>query len=407
MVGAARRIAEGFGYGRIDTPTFEDARLFVRGVGQATDIVEKETYTFEDRGGDPLTLRAEGTAPVCRAYLEHGMHNLPQPVRLYYFCPVFRYERPQSGRYRQHHQFGIEVIGGPEPEVDAEVIEMGWNLLQELGIGQLRLLVNTMGDMETREGYVAILQRYFRENMQRVPQEIRGRIETNPLRVLDSKDPRMADLKEDAPRPVDHLGPEAADHWRALLGHLDVLGMPYEVEHSMVRGFDYYTRTVFEIVPVEAGSQSTIIGGGRYDGLIEQLGGRPTPGMGFGMGIERVVAHLGSHPAGVPAAALKVVIAHVGDPARSEAVKMASGLRRAGLAGVVAPSRGLRSQMRYASSIQASHAVIVGEDEMRAGTVTVRDLAAGEQWSMGREDLAAWLKKRSGSAVLEAAAGGA
>ena len=406
VVGAARRNAERFGYGRIDTPAFEDARLFVRGVGQVTDIVEKETYTFEDRGGDPLTLRAEGTAPVCRAYLEHGMHNLPQPVRLYYFCPVFRYERPQSGRYRQHHQFGIEVIGGPEPEVDAEVIEMGWSLLEELGIGRLRLLVNTMGDLDTREGYVAILQRYFRDNARHVPQEIRARIETNPLRVLDSKDPRMADLKEKAPRPVDHLGPEAADHWRALLGHLDALGLPYEVEHSMVRGFDYYTRTVFEIVPVEAGSQSTIIGGGRYDGLIEQLGGRPTPGIGFGMGIERVVANLGSNLAGTPVDALKVVVAHVGDPARGEAVTMASGLRRAGVAAVVAPSRGLKSQMRYASSVEASHAVIVGEDEMHAGTATVRDLAAGEQLSMSREELSTWLTERSGSAVRGAVAGG-
>ncbi len=389
--GAARRAAERFGYGRIDTPAFEDAGLFVRGVGQVTDIVEKETYTFEDRGGDPLTLRAEGTAPVCRAYLEHGMHNLPQPVRLFYFCPVFRYERPQSGRYRQHHQFGVEAIGGPEPEVDAEVIELGWRLLEELGIGGLRLLVNSMGDADTRGDYVERLQAYFRDRIDLIPPEIAGRVETNPLRVLDSKDPRMAEIRAGAPRCVDHLGPEAADHWRSLLGHLDALRLPYRVEHSMVRGFDYYTRTVFEIVPPGAGSQSTIIGGGRYDGLVEQLGGRPTPGIGFGMGIERVVAGLDPE-GGVPArSAPKVVVAHVGGPARAEAVTLASGLRRDGVAAVVAPARGLRSQMRYASAVDATHAVVLGEDEMRAGTATVRDLAAGEQREVARAELAAGL----------------
>ena len=398
VVDAARRTACRYGYGRIDTPAFEDARLFVRGVGEVTDIVEKETYTFEDRGGDPLTLRAEGTAPVCRAYLQHGMQNLPQPVRLYYFCPVFRYERPQSGRYRQHHQFGIEVIGGPDPEIDAEVIEFGWNLLAELGLSGLRLLVNTMGDLDTRAEYVAALQRYFRENMDGVPEEIRPRVETNPLRVLDSKDPRMEDLKAEAPRPADHLGPEAAEHWHALLGHLDGLAIPYEIEHSMVRGFDYYTRTVFEMVPSDAGSQSTIIGGGRYDGLIEQLGGRPTPGIGFGMGIERVVANLPEEAGRSSEVALKVVVSHVGDPARREAVKAASDIRSAGLAAVVAPSRGLRSQLRYSTSIDATHVVIIGEDELRSGAATVRDLATGEQQSVGRGGLADWFLDRAGPA---------
>ena len=292
VTGAALGAAERFGYGRIDTPIFEDAGLFVRGVGEVTDIVQKETYTFDDRGGDPLTLRAEGTAPVCRAYLEHGMHNLPQPVRLFYLCPVFRYERPQSGRYRQHHQFGIEAIGGSEPEIDAEVIELAWRLLEELGISRLRLLVNSMGDLGTRPGYVSTLREYFRGRIDQIPEEIADRVESNPLRVLDSKDPRMQQVRQEAPRCVDYLGEEAQDHWRTLLGYLEAIGLPYQVEHSLVRGFDYYTRTVFEIVPEDAGSQSTIIGGGRYDGLMEQLGGRPTPGIGFGMGLERVVANM-------------------------------------------------------------------------------------------------------------------
>jgi histidyl-tRNA synthetase len=388
---AARETAERFGYGRIDTPVFEDARLFVRGIGEVTDVVEKETYTFDDRGGDPLTLRAEGTAPVCRAYLEHGMHNLPQPVRLFYFCPVFRYERPQAGRFRQHHQFGIEVIGSTEPEVDAEVIDVAWSLLSGLGIPDLKLLINTMGDMETRPAYVSALQAYFQSHIEAIPEEIRGRVETNPLRVLDSKDPRMAEITAAAPRSVDYLGSKAEGHWHALRAHLDVLGIPYQVEHSLVRGFDYYTRTVFEIVPPGAGSQSTIIGGGRYDGLIEQLGGKPTPGMGFGMGIERVVANL-PLVTGEPMQSLKVVVAHMGDEARSEAVALAAQLRRAGTPSIVAPARGLKSQLRYASSIHASHALILGEDELRDGTVTARNFATKEQSSMARDELSSWLR---------------
>jgi len=390
VTGAARETAETFGYGRIDTPLFEDARLFARGIGEVTDVVEKETYTFDDRGGDPLTLRAEGTAPVCRAYLEHGMQNLPQPVRLYYFCPVFRYERPQAGRYRQHHQFGIEVIGSDEPQVDAEVIDVGWSLLGDLGIPGLKLLLNTMGDMETRSAYVAELQTYFRDHLDAIPDEIRSRVEANPLRVLDSKDPRMADITVGAPRSVDHLGPDAADHWAALLGHLDALGIPYQIEHSLVRGFDYYTRTVFEIVPERTGSQSTIIGGGRYDGLIEELGGKPTPGIGFGMGIERVVAAL-SQESTEASPTVKVLVAHMGDEARREAVTLAAELRRTGVATVVAPARGLKSQLRYASSIDASHALILGEDELRDGIVTLRDFATSQQSSVKRSDIAATL----------------
>lgn len=387
---AARYTAEMFGYGRVDTPLFEDARLFVRGIGEVTDVVEKETYTFDDRGGDPLTLRAEGTAPVCRAYLEHGMHNLPQPVRLYYFCPVFRYERPQSGRYRQHHQFGIEVIGSSEPEVDVEVIDVGWSLLNSMGITGLKLLINTMGDLETRPTYLAELQTYFRDRISDIPEEIRARVDANPLRVLDSKDPRMAGVTGNAPRSIDHLGTEAAEHWAALLGHLDALAIPYQIDHSLVRGFDYYSRTVFEIVPPGTGSQTTIIGGGRYDGLIEQLGGQPTPGIGFGMGIERVLSHLASAEID-KSSTLKVVVAHMGDPARRVAVTLASDLRRDGVAAIVAPARGLKSQLRYASSIDASHAVIIGDDEIRDGAATLRNLSIGEQRSVPCEELASWL----------------
>ncbi len=391
---AARQTAEQFGYGRIDTPVFEDTRLFSRGIGEVTDILEKETYTFEDRGGDPLTLRAEGTAPVCSAYLQHGMHNLPQPVRLYYFCPVFRYERPQSGRYRQHHQFGVEVIGGSEPELDAEVIEAGWSLLDQIGVQGVKLLINTMGDMETRPAYIAELQEYFRDRMSDIPEDIRDRVETTPLRVLDSKEPRLTAVTKGAPRSVDYLGSEAAEHWEALCGHLDALKIPYEINHSLVRGFDYYSRTVFEIVPPGAGSQGTIIGGGRYDGLMEQIGGRHTPGIGFGMGIERVISNLELSQADKALPTVKVLVAHVGEEARRESLVIASDLRSSRIPAIIAPARGLKSQLRYASSVQATHAVIIGEDEVRDGTATVRDLSVGIQSTVKRHQVVEVIAKK-------------
>ena len=245
----AEEIAASFGYGRIDTPMFEDARLFIRGVGEVTDVIEKETYTFEDRGGDLITLRPEGTAPVCRAYLEHGMHNLPQPVRLYYLITNFRYERPQAGRYRQHHQLGIEVFGDEDPAIDAEVIEVGWRVLDAVGIGGKTLALNSIGDPECRPGYVEKLQAHYRPQADEVCHDCRRRMDQNPLRLLDCKQDSCQSVIAGAPHSTDYLCAACLEHWEALLQYLRDLGLPFRTDHRLVRGFDYYTRTVFEIVP--------------------------------------------------------------------------------------------------------------------------------------------------------------
>jgi len=382
-----------FGYGRIDTPIFEAEGLFVRGVGEVTDIVEKETYTFQDRGGDTLTLRPEGTAPVCRAYLEHGMHNLPQPVRMYYLCPIFRYERPQSGRYREHHQFGIEVIGDPDASVDVEVIEVAWRFLESVGLNELSLSVNSIGDKKCRPAYVKHLQDYYGGHVEEICEDCKRRLQRNPLRLLDCKNDVCQPVIEGAPHSADYLCDECEEHWKALLGYVEDVGLPYVVDYTLVRGFDYYTRTVFEITPPVEGRTSTIVGGGRYDGLIEELGGRPTPGVGFGMGAERVIENVIRQEASVPDnQANKVLIAHLGQAAKKEALKLSSSLRKSGISAVVGPTgRGLRSQLRYASSIDATHAVIIGDDELQKGVVVLRDLSASEQREVKPDELIALL----------------
>ena len=385
----AEEMASRFGYQRIDTPVFEDARLFVRGVGEVTDIVEKETYTFEDRGGDLITLRPEGTAPVCRAYLENGMHNLPQPVRLYYFCPVFRYDRPQAGRLREHHQFGIEALGDGDPSVDAEVIELAWSLLKEVGLGQLTLIVNSVGDRQCRPAYIEVLKEYFRPNVVSTCPNCPRRLEENPLRLLDCKEESCQPVIANAPGSVDHLCGDCAVHWDALLGNLNVLEIPFQMDKRLVRGLDYYTRTVFEIVPPVEGSQSAVAGGGRYDGLIEELGGRPTPGIGFGMGIERVLLDLKRQETVAPEPrGTKILLAHLDEKSKAAGLSLCSELRRGGVAAVLGPSgRSLKSQLRYASAIDASHAVIIGERELSAGVVTLRDLAKSEQREVSPDEL--------------------
>ena len=370
-----------YGYSRLDTPVFEDSRLFVRSVGEGTDIVEKEMYTFEDRGGDSVTLRPEGTAPVCRAYLEHGMSNQPQPVRLYYFCPVFRYERPQAGRYREHHQFGIEVLGDGDPSVDAEVIELAWQLMSSLGLGEVSLLANSIGDSACRPGYIEDLTGYYSSHLPQICDDCRDRLARNPLRLLDCKQPRCQALQEDAPHSVDHLCAECQDHWDRLQRYLALMGLPYRVDHRLVRGLDYYTRTVFEIQPVDGGAQSTILGGGRYDRLIEQIGGRPTPGIGFATGMERMVLNLKGQEVEVPEElAPRYLVASAGEGTRDAAVDIASKMRRAGVGAILSSgSRSLRGQLRQANALGVHYVVIVGDDEVERGEVSVRDMAQGGQ----------------------------
>ena len=379
----AMEIASRYGFGRIDTPAFEDSDLFIRSVGEGTDIVEKEMYTFEDRGGDSVTLRPEGTAPVCRAYLEHGMHNLPQPVRMYYFCPVFRYERPQAGRFRQHHQFGVEVLGDADPSVDAEVIEVAWELMLSLGLRDVNLLVNSIGDEVCRPGYVERLRAYYTGHADKLCPDCRGRLERNPLRLLDCKVETCHALGDQAPRSVDHLCENCQQHWSKLQSYLDTMKLPFQLDHRLVRGLDYYTRTVFEVQPVEGGGQSTICGGGRYDGLITQLGGRPTPGIGFATGMERLALNLKRSEVPVPnEPSPKYLVANVGDEARGAAVELAVRLRRAGVGAILSSgTRGLRGQMRQANALEIPFALILGDDEIEKGEVMVRDMLSSTQES--------------------------
>ena len=398
----AEEVASKFGFLRIDTPMFEDARLFERGVGSTTDIVEKETYTFEDRGGDTLTLRAEGTAPVCRAYLQHGMQNSPQPIKVFYICPVFRYERPQSGRYRQHTQFGIEVIGESDASVDAEVIEVGWRYLEAVGLSDLSLSINSIGDKECRPMYLEELRSYYAERMDEVCEDCLRRLERNALRLLDCKNEQCQPLIEDAPVSSDHLCYECQDHWDNLRSYLTEIGLDYHVERRLVRGLDYYSRTVFEIAPPEEGRMVTIVGGGRYDGLIEDLGGRPTPGIGYGMGLERVIQNIQRQNVPIPdERETTAVVVHLGGAAKNAGIGIASGLRRAGIAASLAPPRGMRSQLRYASNTGATHAIIIGDDELAKGVATLRDLDSSSQSKVPLDRLAEALGSVEGGAVQD------
>jgi len=373
---------ESFGYRRIDTPVFEESGLYDRSVGQATDIVEKETYRFEDRSGDSMTLRPEGTAGVCRAYLEHGMRVLPQPVRLYSVrMPMFRYDRPQAGRQRQHHQIWAEAIGDAHASVDGEVVEMAWRLLERLGLRDLTLALNSIGDPVCRPDYVAALRGYYQPLLPKLCADCQRRFETNALRLLDCKKASCAPYAEQAPHSIDSLCGECGEHWRQLTQHLKAMGIEYTVKHRLVRGLDYYTRTVFEIVPPEEGAQSTLGGGGRYDGLIEQLGGRPTPGVGFAAGVERILLNLRRQGVAIPdGPSIDAVIVHLGADALTPALSLASDLRRKGLAVVVAPvGKSLKAQMRYAGSRSPSYTLILGEDEVREGAVAVNRMDTGDQ----------------------------
>jgi len=385
----AVNICQLYGYERIDSPAFEDADIFIRTIGEETDIVEKEMYTFEDRGGNKLTLRPEGTAPVCRAYIEHGLHNLPQPVKLYYITHIFRYERPQAGRYRQHYQFGCEAIGDADPALDAEVIDVAWRFFASLGLHQLSLQLNSVGCKQCRPQYLTALKDYYTKYRRDLCPDCKTRLERNPLRLLDCKKPGCQQLADSAPRSVDYLCPQCAEHFDRLKKYLGLLEVPLEVNHRLVRGLDYYTRTVFEIQPEAEGAQSTLGGGGRYDDLIEELGGKPTPALGFAIGIERIILNLKKQGISVPPLPQpQVFIAHIGDDARAEAIKLAARLRQAGTGVIEAiGNKSLKAQLRQANTLGVRHTVIIGEDEIKTGTVILRDMTTGEQKTITLDQL--------------------
>ena len=390
----AERLSEKFRYAQIDTPMFEDVALFKRTVGDTTDIVQKEMYVFKDRGDQELALRPEGTAPVCRAYIEHGMHNQPQPVRLFYITPIFRYDRPQAGRYRQHHQFGIEAIGDASASLDAETIEVLWRLYEELGLTGLTLNLNSIGDAECRPRYLEVLRAYYADKLDRVCRDCQARVESNPLRLLDCKNTECQDVIADAPAFTDYLCEACGDHFSQVTSYVEALGIPHVVNPRLVRGLDYYARTVYEVQPAEEGGQSTVGGGGRYDGLIEQIGGKPTPGVGFATGIERIILNMKRQDVTLPdPSRLDVYVVCASSAARVFAFKLASDLRRDGLSAVVGDStRSLKAQMRHANSLDAAYAAIIGDRELEASSVTVKRLADGAQEPVPIADVAAHVK---------------
>ncbi len=396
----ARRLAALYGYQPIETPIFEDSAVFERGVGEVTDIVEKELFRVRSPGGDAdrWALRPEPTAGICRAYVEHGMHTLPQPVKLTMFGSMFRYDRPQAGRYRQFWQWDIEAIGDAGPAIDAEIIELAYRFLNEAGVPNVELHLNSIGDATCRPRYIDALVEHMTRFADELPELERNRLAKNPLRVLDSKNRRTIELLADAPRIAEYLCDPCRAHWEGLLAHLDALGVPVTPAPLLVRGIDYYTRTAFEFYERgETGQQSALGGGGRYDGLIELFGAKPTPGVGFGLGIDRIAAAASAR--GEREVAAKPVVIVVGaDPAATAArLKLATELRAAGVpASADLAPRTLSRQLERAAREGAHFGVIVG-DELDAGQVQLRDLEAGTQRLVNVADLSREIERAHGS----------
>jgi len=390
----AASLCQLYGYQPLSTPIFEDAQVFTKTVAGGTDIVDKEMYIFEDKSGQELALRAEGTAPVCRAYLEHGLFNLPQPVKLCYIGPAFRYERPQSGRYRQHHQFGFEALGEADPALDAEVIEMASHFFHSLGLSQFIIQLNSIGCKVCRPGYLEVLKQHYSDHIDRSCPDCEVRLVKNPLRLLDCKKTTCQEIAEAAPQITDYLCHECQLHFQSVREYLGVMGIPFGLNPRLVRGLDYYTRTVFEVEPQANGGQSALGAGGRYDNLIEELGGKPTPAVGFATGLERIILNLKRQKLDIPALPRPdVFIASLSGEAKTAAIKLASELREAGIAVIMATGdKSLKGQMRQADSLGIAYALIIGKQELSEGNVIWRNMRSGEQKTISLAEIARFLK---------------
>src|SRR4051794_14141312 len=365
------------GYGRIETPIFEDTALFARGVGESTDIVQKQMFTFEDQGGRSLTLRPEATASICRAYLEHGMQKQAQPVKLWTDGPFFRHERPQAGRFRQFTQIDAEAIGSDSPLVDAEMIVLANDIFATLGVQGVRIRLGSLGTPATRSAYLDELREYLRSHESELSEEVRNRIDANPLRAFDADHEGTRKVMADAPRLLDRLDPEDAEHFAAVREQLDRNGVAYDIDPTLVRGLDYYTRTVFEFDCERLGAQSGIGGGGRYDGLIEQLGGPATPGCGWALGVDRIALALEAQAQGGASEERSAdVFVVAADAEREQALALVTELRRAGLAADLdLAGRAMKGQMKQADRVGARHALILAGE----GKATLRDMSSGEE----------------------------
>jgi histidyl-tRNA synthetase len=384
--------ARQFGFERIDPPMFETTALFARGVGEDTDIVSKEMYTWIDRGrdgeqGESLTLRPEFTAGVMRAYIENGFSSRPQPQKLYSVGPIFRREKPQKGRYRQFHQFNAEIIGSADPIADFEILLLSHTLYRQVGFKNLTFQINSTGDPNCKPHYIEALKAYLLPFAEKLAPTDRDRLTRNPLRVLDSKERETLPYLANAPHIRDYLCDDCRKHFDEVLGYLEAVGIPYQINHRLVRGLDYYTKTVFELWGEGLGAQAALCGGGRYDGLVELLGGQPTPGVGFATGIERIIMSMQDQ--GIVPPALKkpeVFVAYLNDAAKLVAVKLVNDLRSAGIGARIAfGGRSLKAQMKDANRTQCRFALILGDDELANNTVILRDLTKSEQAVIARD----------------------
>lgn len=394
----AREICRLYDYKEIRTPIFEYTELFQRGVGEATDIVEKEMYSFNDRGERNISLRPEGTAGVVRSFVEKKIYAEPQPTKWFYMGPMFRYENPQAGRRRQFHQFGVEVFGSSDPELDAEVISLGIHFFESLGLKGVRAEINSVGDPEVRALYREKLIEYFEPYKAELSSEAQGRLYKNPLRILDSKDPKTKEIAQGAPSILDYLNEPCRKHFEQLKQYLDMLGVHYVINDRLVRGLDYYTHTAFEfMVDIPGAQASTIGGGGRYNGLVEQFGGPEMPGVGFGIGLERVMLAIKEQKVNVPLkTGLDCYLITLGEEAKLYGSKLLSGMRKAGLtADRDYLDRKLKAQFKAADRLNARFVAILGDEELKQGQINVKRLATGEQETIKLEQLIPYLKERS------------
>ncbi len=393
VVNTFKELADQAGYQSIETPLVEEAALFVRGVGTGTDVVDKEIYAFEDRSGKLIALRPEPTAGIVRSYIENGMASLPQPVKLTTVGPMFRYDRPQAGRQRQFWQLDVEVFGDATPGADAQVITLANRLFDKLGL-ETELMINSIGDLESRANYHEILVNYLQDSIDAIDDIDKERIKTNPMRVLDSKSPKTAEVLKNVPKITDYLNEKSKAHFEAVCAYLDAVGINYSINPLLVRGLDYYSDTVFEFVGKREGQQASLGGGGRYDGLVELLGGAPTPGVGFGLGIERILLEL--EAAGIEAPesnSLQVYVAGIGEEANQMAFKISEDLLNVGIGAVAGINKGsVGNQLGKADKLGVQFALIIGEKELADGNVTVRDMRSGEQKSFVTDKVVEYIK---------------
>lgn len=385
---AVREVAENFGFYEMRTPVFEHTELFQRSVGETTDVVQKEMYTFEDKGGRSITLRPEGTAGAARAFLENGLFNEPMPQKIYYLTSCYRYEKPQAGRLREFHQFGVEAFGAASPAQDAEIIALANEVFTYLGVENLSLQINSIGCPVCRAEYQKALKAYFESHKEELCETCRGRLDRNPMRILDCKSPVCSALAADAPKILDYLCDDCRAHFDAVQQYLNAMQIDFTVNPEIVRGLDYYTRTVFEFVSNEIGAQGTVCGGGRYDGLLEELGGKPMPACGFGMGIERLLLLMDAQKTPFPERkTCDIYLASMGEKASLEAARLALDLRSEGISAQFdTVSRGLKAQMKYADKLGALYTVVLGDAELETRKAKLKNMKDGTQKEISLDD---------------------